>query len=228
MSSQRPSIIAHRGASAHETENSLAAFRRAVALGADGIELDIHVSRDGQLLVHHDPDLPGLGPISGLEGTQVRMHRLANGELVPTLGEALAAIGNRDVWVEVKALEACFDDVLLDGLDHGPVPARYAVHAFDHRIVARLGRRRADLRRGVLLSSYLLDPLAPLLGTGATTLWQEQHLVDGELVERLHAAGCELIAWTVNSAADATRLTALGVDGLCGNWPDRIRLAAGR
>src|SRR5688572_25175612 len=100
MLDPRPSIIAHRGASAHDTENSLAAYRRAIALGADGIELDVHATRDGHLVVHHDPALPGLGPIAELEAALVRSHRLANGEPVPSLPQALEAIGDRDVWVE--------------------------------------------------------------------------------------------------------------------------------
>jgi glycerophosphoryl diester phosphodiesterase len=228
MLQPRPSVIAHRGASADETENSLAAFRRAVALGADGIELDIHSTRDGHFVVHHDAVLAELGTISELDATAVRSHRLANGEPVPSLSEALDAIGHRDVWVELKTLDARFDEALLHTLDHGPAPAQYAVHAFDHRIVARLGARRPDLGRGVLLSSYLLDPLAPLVATGATTLWQEQHLIDAALVERVHAEGYAIVGWTVNSLADATRLVRLGVDGLCGNYPERIREAARR
>jgi glycerophosphoryl diester phosphodiesterase len=228
MLQARPSVIAHRGASAHETENSIAAFRRAVALGADGIELDVHATRDGQFVVYHDDSLPQLGTISELAATVARSHRLANGEPLPSLTEALETIGDRDVWVELKTLDARFDEALLHTLDQGPAPARYAIHAFDHRIVRRLGARRPGLPRGVLLSSYLLDPLAPLGATGATTLWQEQHLIDAALVERVHAEGYAIVGWTVNSLADVTRLVRLGVDGLCGNYPERIREAAGR
>ncbi len=224
----RPSVIAHRGASGHEPENSLAAFRRAVELGADGIELDVHGTRDGVLVVHHDAGLPGLGAIAELHAEAVHEHRLPNGEPVPRLAEALATIGDHDVWVELKGLDARFDDALFHDLDRGPAPGRYAVHAFDHRIVARLGRARPALRRGVLLSSYVLDPLAPLAATGASTLWQEQRLIDAALVERVHAAGSAIVAWTVNTPDDIARLVRLGVDGLCGNYPERIRDALRR
>jgi len=225
MPNPGPAVIAHRGASGHELENTLAAFRRAVELGADGIELDVHATRDGWLVVHHDATLATLGAIAELDAEAVRAHRLDNGEPVPLLAEALEAIGNRDVWVELKALDARFDEGLLHTLAHGPAPERYAVHAFDHRLVARLGRHRPSLRRGVLLSSYLLDPLAPLRATGASTLWQEQHLIDEALVQQVHAAGCTIVAWTVNLAEDIARLLRLGVDGLCGNYPERIRAA---
>jgi len=224
---RRPGILAHRGASGYEYENSLAAFRRAVLLDADGVELDVHATLDGALVVHHDGILPGMGPIAQLSLDECRQARLRNGEQVPTLAEVLALLGNFEVWVEVKALPEEYDDRLLAALDAGPAPHRYGVHSFDHRIVARLGALRPTLRRGCLLSAYLLDPLAPLRDTGADTLWQEAHLIDQHLVALVHGAGCRLIAWTVNDIGDASRLAQLGVDALCGNYPDRLRAAAG-
>jgi glycerophosphoryl diester phosphodiesterase len=218
-------VIAHRGASSREPENSLAAFRRAVALGADGVELDLHSTADGALVVHHDFEIRGRGPIGLLPASVVRRYRLANGEPVPLLEEALAAIGGHDVWVEVKSLSSAFDGVLLAALRSGPAPDRYAVHGFDHRIVARLGAADRALRTGVLATSYPLDPVAPVLAAGAAALWQEHHLIDRELVERLHARARALIAWTVDAPDDVARLAALGVDGICGNDPERIRSA---
>ena len=223
----RPSVIAHRGASGYEYENSLAAFRRAVMLDADGVELDVHASRDGRLVVHHDPALPGLGPISGLDLTTIREARLPNGEPVPLLSEVLDLVGDRDVWVEVKALAPVCDEALLAALERGPVPRRYAVHSFDHRLVARLGQIRPGLRRGVLLSAYLVDTVSAMQAVGAATLWQEWHLIDEDLVRTVHAAGLAVVAWTVNELADLRRPAQLGVDGLCGNYPDRIRVAIG-
>jgi glycerophosphoryl diester phosphodiesterase len=117
------------------------------------------------------------------------------------------------------------DAPLLQRLDAGPTPERYAVHAFDHRIIARLGEQRPELRRGILLASYLLDTLAVLQGTGADTLWMETHLIDASLVEELHLGGFQLVAWTANEEPEIRRLARLGVDGICGNYPDRIRLA---
>jgi len=223
----RPCVIAHRGASGYEYENSLAAFRRAVTLDADGVELDVHATRDGRLVVHHDPALPGLGPIRGLDLAAMRQVRLPNGEPVPLLSEVLDLMGNREVWVEVKALDPAWDEALLATLQQGPAPARYAVHSFDHRLVARLATRQPGLRRGVLLSAYLADPVSAMDAVGATTLWQEWHFVDEDLVRTIHAAGRALVAWTVNELADLRRLACLGVDGLCGNYPDRIRVAIG-
>lgn len=194
-------------------------------LDADGVELDIHSTRDGAIVVHHDPDIPGVGPIAQLSSAEARGARIRNGELLPLLAEILELVGERDVWVEVKSLPAAHDQQLLEILAGGPAPARYAVHSFDHRIVHRLGEACPELRRGILLSAYLRDPISAMDAVGATTLWQEWQQVDQDLVNQVHEWGGTVVAWTVNELGDLDRMVRLGVDGLCGNYPDRIRVA---
>ncbi|MCU0621378.1 MAG: glycerophosphodiester phosphodiesterase [Gemmatimonadales bacterium] len=218
----RPHSIAHRGASAQELENSRAAFRRARQLGADGVELDVHATRDGAIVVHHDASIPGMGRIADLTLARVQGHHLANGETIPLLGEVLPLLRGLEVWVEVKGLEEYFDAILLRTLAEGPEPDRYAVHSFDHRLVRRLGQREPRLRRGVLLVARLIDPLQVMDAAGASVLWQGVEFVDRALVETLHAAGRRLIAWTANEEADIGRLMALGADGICTDHPDRV------
>jgi glycerophosphoryl diester phosphodiesterase len=157
--------------------------------------------------------------------TEARQLRIRNGEQLPLLTEVLELVGDRDVWVEVKGLPAAYDHQLLGILARGPAPDRYAVHSFDHRIVYRLGQTRPGLRRGILLSAYLRDPVAAMRAAGATTLWQEWQQVDQDLVNQVHESGGTVIAWTVNELGDLDRMVRLGVDGLCGNYPDRIRVA---
>jgi glycerophosphoryl diester phosphodiesterase len=217
-----PAIIAHRGASAYELENTLAAFRKAVALGADGIELDVHATMDGAFVVHHDDEIHGRR-IADHSLTDLRQHPLRNGEVVPTLEEALAAIRpDVDVYVEVKTLPEAHQDRFLKALGRG---ANVHVHAFDHRLVRRLVNARPGLSAGVLSASYPLDPVPQVRAAGANTLWQHRELVDAPLVAQAHADGVTVIIWTVNRPADARRLAALGVDGLCTDAPDRIREA---
>lgn len=224
---KRPRVIAHRGASGYEYENSRAAFRRAIALDADGVELDVHATRDGALVVHHDIELPGCGPIPLLSTEEVRQVRLRNGESVPLLAEVLEILGAREAWIEVKSLAAVHDKALLETLARSPAPKARAVHSFDHRIIRRLHGAEPSLRLGVLLSAYVLDPVRVMRDAGASALWQEAQLIDEELVNLVHAAGGQVIAWTVDEPGDLDRLTRLGVDGLCGNYPDRIRIAIG-
>ena len=218
-------VIAHRGASGYEYENSRAAFRAARARGADAVELDVHAAADGALFVHHDEVVSG-AHITRSSAAQVRALRLPNGESVPTLEDALAVIDPAlRVFIEVKSLPPQFDDRLLALLDADPERRRCAVHGFDHRIVKRLGLARPDLARGVLLASYPMRPLDALEDTGATVLWEDQSLIDAALVDTLHRAGYQIYAWTVNEPEDMRRLLALRVDGLCTNVPDVARRA---
>ena len=224
----RPLVIAHRGATRTAPENSLAAFRAAAAAGADAVELDVHSAADGTLVVHHDEELEGKRPIARLSSAEVRATRLPNGEPVPTLAEALDAVGRLGAFIEVKALDPRYDDGLLATIAKGPNPSGYAVHSFDHRIVQRLGARQPSLARGVLSTSYPVRPLSPLQDTGATMLWQERRLVDPQLISTLHGAKAKLYVWTVDRPEEIERMVELGVDGVCSNVPDVARKIVGR
>jgi glycerophosphoryl diester phosphodiesterase len=154
---------------------------------------------------------------------EIRARRLPNGESIPTLSEALESCAGLEVWVELKALRADHDQALLEVLG-APGPGLTGVHSFDHRIIARLGTRMPALRRGVLSVSYPVDPVIQMRDAGARALWQEWHSIDAELVHEVHRTGGEVIAWTVPDAAAARHLGDLGVDALCGNFPDRLRI----
>jgi glycerophosphoryl diester phosphodiesterase len=193
-------------------------------LDADGVELDVHATGDGTMVVHHDPEIPGVGPIGLLTRAAARQVRIPNGETLPLLSEILDLVGDRDVWVEVKTLPGIHDQAFMETIDRGPAPHRYAVHSFDHCLIGRLGESRPELRRGILLSEHHADPVGAMRAVGATTLWQDWRHIDRELVNRVHDAECTLVAWTVNEIGDLERLVRLGVDGLCGNYPDRIRV----
>ena len=220
-----PLVIAHRGASGSELENSLAAFRAAAPQGADAVELDVHATADGELIVHHDEAVDG-SHITQTSARAIGALRLANGEPLPTLSQALAAIAPRlQVFVEVKSLPPRWDDRLLAALDRGPNPAGYAVHSFDHRIVRRLGEKRPGLLCGILASAYLVRPLRAMEDAGASVLWQERSLVDEPLVRAVHGAGKRIFLWTVDAPSDLARFVTWGVDGLCTNFPARAREA---
>jgi glycerophosphoryl diester phosphodiesterase len=220
-SSARPLVIGHRGASGHALENTLEAFGRAVTLGCDAVELDIHATRDGALVVHHDFVLAETGAISDLNAHALRSHRLRNDEPMPLLEEALEACHRLTVYVEAKGLPPSADVELLKIIASHP-PGRIQIHSFDHRIIARLRRLNSDVPLGVLSRSYPVEPVSQVLAAGATTLWQEAHWIDQALVDQCHAAGVAVIAWTVNEVSEARRLAAMGVDGLCGDWPERL------
>ncbi len=216
-----PEIIAHRGASRERPENTLAAFSRALELRADAIELDLHLSADGMLFVHHDaipheaprPELAGRA-IPSMTVEELRTFRVG-GEPIPTLVEVFACVGRTmRVYCELKGTGTADPTcALLSGLNGHS----FAVHSFDHRMVARSRKLASGIPRGVLETSYHLDPGASLASVDGRDLWQYAELIDLALVTAIHARGGRVIAWTVDHADEMFRLMELGVDGLCTN-----------
>jgi glycerophosphoryl diester phosphodiesterase len=214
-------IIAHRGTPREHPENSLPGFRRALEYGANGIELDVHLTSDGVVVVHHDSALhaprPGSGgppslEIRDLTYDAVRAHPLAPGVRVPALAEVLDLVGSlATVYIEVKAPAAV--DAVVRCVRHTSVSC--AIHSFDHRVALRASAVAPGIPGGILLDSYLIDPAAALGDSRARDYWQRWDMIDAELVARIHSASGRVIAWTVNDLADARRLAALGVDAVC-------------
>jgi glycerophosphoryl diester phosphodiesterase len=223
-------IIAHRGASRECPENTVAAFVRAVELGATGVELDVHLTADGVLVVHHDP-IPHSAPTPSLAGREIRTLTAeelsafrVGGQPIPTLAAVIGAVGPRvTIYCELKgAGTAAPAAVLLSSRGNAA-----AVHAFDHRQIADARRLAPSLARGVLEVSYHLDPTFSMVSVDARDLWQAAEPIDSDLVDAVHARGGRIIAWTVDDPAVMGRLRALGVDGLCTNDVALCRSALG-
>jgi len=229
----KPEIIAHRGVSRERLENTIPAFQRAIDLGADGVELDVHVTLDGTVIVHHDPVIRGTSSDSGLAGrpiaslttAEVASFRLADGAPVPTLLEVAALLrGHLTLYCELKGERST--GAALDVLPHRG--GRCAVHSFDHRMIAEAALLAPDVPRGVLEVSRHVDAASSLQSASARDLWQAIEFIDDELVHQVHAAGGRVIAWTANDAATVERLAALGVDGFCGDDVRMLRKVLGR
>ena len=219
---RKPLVIAHRGASSIALENTLAAFRAAAGQGADGVELDVHATLDGEIVVHHDPSITGL-PIAQARMADLSHLRLLNGEPLPTLAQALEIIGPLKAFVEVKVLDPRWDERLLEILDQGPNPSGYAVHSFAFHVVRRLREQRPSLPTGVLSEVATRNPRQTLEDAKAQTLWQERATLDDSLIEAVHGLGCSVIAWTVDKPSQMEHLMSCGVDGICTNHPERAR-----
>jgi glycerophosphoryl diester phosphodiesterase len=97
------------------------------------------------------------------------------------------------------------------------------VHSFDHRIARRVRELAPEIPVGILQTSYPVDPIHPMRDTGARDLWQYWELIDADLIDRVHADGGRVIAWTVNEVDVARRLASWGIDGICSDLPATMR-----
>lgn len=192
----------------------------------DGIELDVHATRDGIVVVHHDPVPRRVGhppdpngqPISALTWEELASFEIAPGVGVPTLGDVLTLVGDRaDVYVEIKG--AGIETQVAGTIRNGA--ARCAVHSFDHATIERMASLAPEIPRGLLFDEYPMDPAGAMRAAGARDVWPHWRLVDSRLVERVHEVGGRVLVWTVNDASDAAALLELGADGLC---TDDVRL----
>jgi glycerophosphoryl diester phosphodiesterase len=215
-------IIAHRGAPRQRPENSLPGFDLAVRDGANGIELDVHCTRDGAVVVHHDPAVRQGPFINTLTLDELHQFPLAPGVEIPTLEAVLDLVAHvaptAVVYVEVKGRG--IEQAVVEVLDRARVPT--AVHAFDHRVAARVTSLRPSIPTGILLDSYLIDPAAALVNAGARDYWLQWSFIDRDLVRQVQDAGGRVIAWTVNETADASALASLGVDAICSDVAARL------
>lgn len=232
--SRSPELIGHRGAPRERPENTLASFLRALDLGADAVELDVHATRDGVVVVHHDPIPSAETSNSLLRGREIADLTLADlstyrvrGEPIPTLASVLEVIGSRArVYVEVKGrgIEAQVIGTIAQVAEVASVP----LHSFDHRVLPRARKIDRTVQGGILSVSYLLKPEAALKAAGARDYWQEWSMIDADLVKHVHGARGRLIAWTVNDPNVARRLIDMGVDGICTDVLPIVAPALGR
>lgn len=212
--------IAHRGAKREFAENTLPAFRRAVERGAQAIELDVHATADGVVIVHHDSAVSLAGGRRRVIAESSWRGLTHMKKAIPRLSDVLETVPERvTLYIELKGsgVERPVADLIRGS-------SRCAVHSFDHAAVARMRELAPDVPRGILLDEYPPDVVASMKFAGARDVWPEWKLIDERLVASVHAAGGRVIAWTVNSRETAEHLAALGVDGVC---TDDVRLLEG-
>jgi glycerophosphoryl diester phosphodiesterase len=226
---KRPRIWAHRGASALEMENTLAAFDRARADGADGIELDVQLDRDGTVVVFHDDTLdrlvgrPGrLSELSALERKELRV----GGHPIPTLEEVLGELGDLECNVEIKSARLARESALVKAtaevIRQSGRAEQILVSSFDPFALVQLHTYLPDIALAYLFHEKQVLPLRKgWVGNvmGASLLHPEHTLCTEATMKAWHTAGLPINAWTVDDDAELRRLDELGVDGVFCNDP---------
>ncbi len=229
-------VIAHRGASGNAPENTLAAFRKAIALGASFIETDLQLSRDARFVAIHDATVNrttnGQGAVHDMTLDDLRKLDAGSwfgsefsGERIPTLEEILEFSKKNDVvfYLEIKPGGSWGGEhAMISSLrESGEIP-RTVVISFDPSIVLSLRKIEPTLMTGLLYDGQIENPLDKAVAIGARQLVVRGDLVTPALISEAKKKDLQVVCWTVNHPAHMRLLAAAGVDGIMSDYPDRL------
>jgi glycerophosphoryl diester phosphodiesterase len=219
----------HRGARGHEPENTLRSVRRALELGADGVEVDVYFV-DGQLVVIHDDTLQrttnGRGPLAEKTFAQLRALDAGAGERIPTLAEIFDAVNRRAIInVELKGPHTAAPVAALIARyvdDRGWSFEDFLVSSFEPARIQEARQCCPDIRIGALIEATPHD-LGEFTETlGLWSLHPSKRCVTPRLVAEAHGMGLKVFVFTVNQPREIARMKILGVDGVFSDFPERV------
>lgn len=222
--------IGHRGACGYEPENTLRSFLKAVELGCDMIELDVHLCKSGQLVVIHDETVDrttnGSGRVAGLTLDQLKKLDAGKGEQISTLAEVLYALKRKvKVNVELKGpntagpVVALIEKTVTQG---GWSYDDFLVSSFDHYKLRDVSRLNSRISTGILLRSVPIGVGCLTLAVGACFVVIDFRMLRPEFMEEAHRFGLSVFVYTANGRHDIERVQSFGVDGIISNFPDRL------
>ncbi|MFC4559484.1 glycerophosphodiester phosphodiesterase [Virgibacillus kekensis] len=235
--------VAHRGASAHAPENTMAAFQKAVEMKSDYIEIDVQMTEDEELVVIHDTTVDrttnGTGAVGDLTLEEIRMLDAGSwfseefaGEKIPTFEEVLDAFrGKVGILIELKSpgLYPGIEEEVAETLKERNMDRanneKIIIQSFNHESMKQSKALLPEIPHGVLAGTSWADVTDEQLAAFATYadyFNPNQNIVTLELVNRVHVAGMQMMPYTSRSQEQADRLFHLGVDGIITDYPEHV------
>ncbi len=229
---RRIDIIGHRGAPEYAPENTLLSFRKAIELGVDWIELDVHETQDGVLVVIHDRwvnrTTSGVGRVSEMTFEEIRRLDAGKGEKVPTLQEVIElARGKVKLNIEVKA--PGFEQKLVDIIHENDITDQCMISSFHEESIKRVKQLDPGIMTGVLRERqiswlpYYIYAVKVQLHANAVLL--RRQIVKPYMVKLLHVARLKVGIWNVDTVEEMKKVSKMQPDFVFTNYPDRIRLS---
>ncbi|MGW4566233.1 glycerophosphodiester phosphodiesterase [Streptomyces sp. NPDC004561] len=213
--------IGHRGVMGVEPENTLRSFVAAQQAGLDLIELDLHLSKDGVLVVMHDADVDrttdGSGPIGEKTLAELRALDAGRGERVPVFEEVLDTVST-PLQAEIKDVAAA--RALAEVMRQRDLVGRVEVSSFHDEAVAEIARLVPGVRTALIAGRYGTDVVERAVAVGAATLCLDIRRLTLEIVEHARASGLRVIGWVVNTQDQLRLVRALQLDGATTDYPE--------
>ncbi len=231
--------IAHRGFSGKYPENTILSFQKALELGVDAIELDVQLSRDGEVVIFHDEDLLRTTGEQGLlqDYTLHELHKLDasvafQGEFginrIPTLVEYLELTSNEDIltFLELKNAVICYshlEEKVADCLYRYGQQMKVILFSANHLSVKLFGDLAPDVRLLFSFDNWIFNYGAYCRSHRITACMPYYRALTSEVITEIKNHGVSVYTWTVDEPGEMRELIRLGVDGILTNWPDRLK-----
>jgi glycerophosphoryl diester phosphodiesterase len=228
--------IGHRGASGHAPENTLSSFHKAIEMGADSIELDVHLSKDGEVIVMHDPKVDrttnGTGYIKDLTLAELKQLDAGKlfagfqGEKIPTLQEVFDITKGKATYViEIKngpIFYSGIEEKLVEIIERNHLEDDVIVIAFYHPSLKKIKELNPCIKVGILFVGAFIDPWSVAAQVGADALHPMYEYVTEEFVAEAHKRGYVVHPWTINDSRQLELWHKYGVDGIASDYPDTL------
>ena len=218
-------VVGHRGAAGVEPENTIRGFRYAIELGVDYTECDVHLTRDGRLVVMHDAKVDrttnGTGAIRELTFDQIRALDAGKGEQVPTLEEVLDVMrGQAIVLIEMKGEGVEEETVRI--VREAKMEEQVVLTCFHLERIRKAKQLAPELKVGFIVSNPTADSCQQAVDVEASGIGILYKNLTRELVEQAHAHGLDVRAWNPDTEPEMRAMLELGVDGVSSNRPDLL------
>jgi glycerophosphoryl diester phosphodiesterase len=214
-------IIGHRGAAALEPENTLLSIKRAMDIGVDAVEIDVHLSKEKELVVIHDATVDrttnGTGPVSGYTVQEIKRLDAGKGEAIPTLQEVIDLI-DKQVLLIIELKEQGTERSVVDLLVRNNLFDKACVISFWHRLVKTVKEMDGRIKTGVLLVGSPVDTCIAAHAS-ADALVMKYTFIDRELVEMAHEKGLKVFIWNIDDRDFLKPYVDMGVDAIGTNDP---------
>jgi glycerophosphoryl diester phosphodiesterase len=222
--------IGHRGASGYEPENTLISFEKAIDLNADGIELDVHLSLDGELIVIHDETINrttiGKGAVKELTLQELKKFHTSKNQEIPTLIEVFDLVHRRCfINIELKGIGTAkpVNDLINYYIsDKKWESTDFLVSSFDWNMLEEFHTLNPKIRIGILTEESIKEALAFAKKVKAFSIHPDYVLLSKENVALMQENGFEVFPWTVNSEDAIQKVKSFNVKGIISNFPDKL------
>ena len=232
-------IYAHRGYSEKYPENTMLAFRKAAEVGAEGIEIDVHLTKDGELVVMHDENTVRTTGTNALikdltlaEFKALDAGNVKNGEFEfeapPTLREVFELLVETGMECNIEIKSGVFEYLgierkILNLMDEFGLRDKIVISSFNHYTVCRFKELAPDVKCGFLEESWLIHPGAYTRNRGVECFHPFFNMLNHENVQDLRNNGIEINAWTINDEDEMRHLIEIGADGIMTDYPHRLK-----